>query len=224
LPSERPHAAVRGRRFAAGRDDAVRPFRPLVAFDFDGTLTWRDSFRAFLAWRSGRVRYGRGLVRLAPAAAAWTRHHDRGALKAAMVREFLAGSSEDEVARAAERFAAETARRLLRPDAVRTWRRWREADARLVIVTASPEILVAPFGRGLGAEAVIGTRLAVSQDGRLTGALDGPNCRGPEKVVRLQAVYGDGVRLEAAYGDTDGDTAMLSIAEHPGMKVFGERP
>jgi phosphatidylglycerophosphatase C len=195
-----------------------------VAFDFDGTLTWRDSFRAFLAWRCGRARYALGLARLAPAAAAWARHRDRGALKAAMVSEFLAGARQDEVVRAADRFAGEAAPRLLRPDAVRAWRRWREADARLVIVTASPEILVAPFGRGMGAEAVIGTRLAVSSEGRLTGALDGLNCRGAEKVRRLEAVYGEGVRLEAAYGDTDGDTAMLAIAEHPGMKVFGEKP
>ena len=99
-----------------------------------------------------------------------------------------------------------------------------DGRARLVIVTASPEILVAPFGRGLGAETVIGTRLAVSEAGVITGALDGPNCRGEEKVARLKAQFGDDVRLEAAYGDTDGDTAMLAIAEDPGMKVFGERP
>jgi phosphatidylglycerophosphatase C len=195
-----------------------------VAFDFDGTLTWRDSFLAFLAWRAGRPRYALGLARLLPAAAAWTRDRDRGALKAAMVREFLAGCRQEDLAAAAERFAAETAPRLLRPDAVRAWRRWREADARLIIVTASPEILVAPFGRGLGAEAVIGTRLAVSASGVVTGALDGANCRGPEKVARIEALYGQGVRLEAAYGDTDGDTAMLAIADQPGMRVFGERP
>jgi phosphatidylglycerophosphatase C len=208
---------------AAG-EDAARPFRPLVAFDFDGTLTWRDSFRAFLAWHCGRRRYAQGLACLIPAAAAWTRDKDRGALKAAMLREFLAGARQSDLAAAAERFAAQAAPRLLRPDALRAWRRWREADARLVIVTASPEILVAPFGRGLGAEAVIGTRLSVSPEGFITGALNGPNCRGPEKVVRLEAAYGQGVRLEAAYGDSDGDTAMLAISDQPGMKVFGERP
>jgi phosphatidylglycerophosphatase C len=201
-----------------------QPFRPLVAFDFDGTLTWRDSFRAFLAWRSGGARYIQGLARLAPALIAYARDRERGALKAAMVREFLAGLSPEELAESAERFASQTARGLLRPDAVRAWRRWRDADARLLIVTAAPEILIAPFGRGLGAETVIGTRLQLSPDGRIAGPLDGPNCRGPEKVVRLQAMFGEAVRLEAAYGDSDGDTAMLAIADQPGMKVFGERP
>ena len=44
-----------------------KPFRPIVAFDFDGTLTWRDSFLAFLAWRAGPARYAFGMARLAPA-------------------------------------------------------------------------------------------------------------------------------------------------------------
>ena len=220
----RPEPGQSERRFVAAPDNPSTPFRPLVAFDFDGTLTWRDSFLAFLAWRRGRARYALGLARLAPATLAYARDRDRGALKAALVREFLAGERLDDLAAAADRFAASRARTLLRPDAVRCWRAWRDENARLVIVTASPEILVAPFGRGLGAETVIGTRLAVSEAGVITGALDGPNCRGEEKVARLKAQFGDDVRLEAAYGDTDGDTAMLAIAEDPGMKVFGERP
>ena len=43
--------------------DAVRP---LVAFDFDGTLTCRDSFLAFLAWRAGAGRYAAGVLRSRP--------------------------------------------------------------------------------------------------------------------------------------------------------------
>ncbi len=61
-------------------------------------------------------------------------------------------------------------------------------------------------------------------DGAITGALDGPNCRGPEKVARLRGAFGEDVRLEAAYGDSDGDTDMLALTDEPGMQVFGERP
>ncbi len=211
-------------RIVAGGPLGDAPFRPLVAFDFDGTLTCRDSFQAFLAWRSGRLRYAAGMARLAPAFARYGRDRDRGSLKAGMVREFLAGLKRDALVADAERFAAERARSLLRPDAVKCWRLWQKQNARLVIVTASPEILVAPFGRGLGAEAVIGTRLAFSDHDWVTGALDGPNCRGEEKVVRLRAAFGDDVRLEAAYGDSSGDDAMLAIAGEAGMRVFGQRP
>jgi phosphatidylglycerophosphatase C len=199
-------------------------FRPLVAFDFDGTLTWRDSFTAFLAWRAGARRYATGLARLAAAAAAWLVHRDRGRLKAAAAREFLAGATRVELEAAAQRFAGDQARRLLRPDALRCWRDWQAQGARLVIVTATPETIVAPFARGLGADALIGTRLAFDAEDRATGGLDGLNCRGEEKVARLRAHFGPDVTLEAAYGDSDGDLAMLALTDQPGLKVFGGRP
>jgi phosphatidylglycerophosphatase C len=90
----------------------------------------------------------------------------------------------------------------------------------VLIVTASPEIVVAPIARALGADQLIGTRLAFDEAGRVTGELDGLNCRGPEKVRRLREAYGEDVRLEAAYGDTDGDTEMLALAEEQGLRVF----
>lgn len=212
------------RRIVAGDPPASEPFRPLVAFDFDGTLTCRDSFLEFLVWRRGRARFALGMARLAPSFLRYPLDRDRGKLKADMVREFLAGERRDALAAAAEQFAAERARSLLRPDALKCWRAWQKENARLVIVTASPEILVAPMGRGLAAEAVIGTRLVFSAADTVTGALDGPNCRAEEKVVRLRAAFGDNVRLGAAYGDSSGDQAMLAIADEAGMNVFGQKP
>ena len=46
-----------------------RPGQPIVAFDFDGTLTVRDSFTAFLRWRAGPGGWALGLVKMAPALA-----------------------------------------------------------------------------------------------------------------------------------------------------------
>lgn len=203
---------------------AAEVFRPLVAFDFDGTLTWRDSFRAFLAWRAGARRYATGVAALAPHIAAYALHRDRTALKAAMVRIFLKGELRAELEAQAQRFAAERSRSLLRPDAMRSWKRWQGDGARLVIVTATPQIIVAPFARGLGAERVIGSLLEFDAEDRVTGRFVGPNCRGPEKVVRLKAEYGEDVRLEAAYGDSDGDTQMLALADEAGLRVFGGKP
>jgi phosphatidylglycerophosphatase C len=195
-------------------------FRPLVAFDFDGTLTSQDSFTAFLAWRAGALGYAGRMAALAPAAARYLFDHDRGRLKSEAARQFLAGVSRTELETEAQAFATERGRALLRPDAVRAWRRWQAEGARLVIVTATPEIVVAPIARALGADLLIGTRLAFDEAGRVTGAFEGLNCRGPEKVRRLREAFGEDVALEAAYGDTDGDREMLALAEEQGMKVF----
>ena len=196
----------------------------VVAFDFDGTLTTHDSYTAFLKWRAGAPRYNLGLAKLAPAAISYLAHRKRGRIKAAATREFLSGVSRERLEADARAFAELMAPRMLRPDALRTWRRWGQRRAKLVIVTASPEIIVAPFARGLGADLLIGTELKFDARDRVTGAFDGPNCRGPEKVRRLQEMFGPDVRLRAAYGDTSGDREMLAIADEPGYRVFQEKP
>lgn len=197
---------------------------PVVAFDFDGTLTCADSFAAFLAWQAGPLRHALGHARLIPAAIRYCADHDRGRLKAAAVGEFLGGMSRGDLADRANAFASARAADLLRPDALQCWNDWRARGARLVIVTASPEITIAPFARALGADNLIGTRLAFDDQDRVTGALDGANCRGREKVVRLKQVFGDDVDLAAAYGDSDGDTEMLAFAKVSGLRVFTGRP
>jgi len=221
---------MKKRTFQGGRD-ASRVFvddqledAGVVAFDFDGTLTVRDSFTAFLKWRVSGPRYALGMVRLLPAAIAYLGHRNRGRIKAAAVREFLKGLTRNQLEAQARAFAEAEAPRLLRPDAVQAWRRWRQRRAKLVIVSASPDIVVAPFARGLGADALIATDLAYDRDDRVTGGFMGHNCRGPEKVRRLRAMFGEDLRLMAAYGDTSGDREMLQIAEDPGYRVFKERP
>jgi len=205
-------------------DAPTPPPPPVVAFDFDGTLTIRDSYTAFLKWRAGPRRYVRGMIRLAPAALAYLFHRDRGRIKAAATREFLRGVPRQTLEADARTFAEKFSRSLLRPDAVATWKRWRGEHVRLVIVTASPEMIVAPFARGLGADALIGTELAFDAQDRVTGGFATPNCRGPEKVVRLKAAFGPEVELRAAYGDTGGDREMIAAAEIKGYRVFMGTP
>src|SRR5579864_7741521 len=91
--------------------------RPIVAFDFDGTLTTRDSYTAFLAWRAGPAAYAAGLARLVRPALSYLARRDRGRLKAAATQVFLGGASSTAVETQARRFAETHARTLLRPDA-----------------------------------------------------------------------------------------------------------
>ena len=198
--------------------------RPIVAFDFDGTLTIRDSFTAFLRWRAGAAGWTIGLAKMAPALAAYISDRDRGRIKAASVREFLHGLERTVLEAEAERYADQVWDRFMRPDALACWKAWGEKGAYRVIVTASPETTVAPFARRLGAEGLLGTQLVFDAQDRVTGAFVGENCRGEEKVRRLRAAYGDDMTLAAAYGDTSGDTEMIAIAGEKGFRVFTGRP
>lgn len=213
---------------AAGRSGAAphsgQPLPPLVAFDFDGTLTVRDSFTAFLRWRTDATRWAAGLLRLSPEVLAYPVLRDRGRLKSASVRTFLQGTSKADLAAQAEDFARAAWRDLLRPDALAAWTRHQRDGDRLVIVTASPEEVVAPFARRLQAEALIGSRLAWTADGRVGAGLEGANCRGAAKVERLRERFGPKVSLAHAYGDTSGDREMLAFAHRGHLRAFNGRP
>ncbi len=198
--------------------------RPLVAFDFDGTLTVKDSFTAFLAWKAGRIGYALGLLSLSHELLIYLVRRDRGRLKAKAAAVFLAGLSPAQVTELAESFAEARAQRLFRPDALMAWNQWRDQGAELVIVSASPGIMLEPFARRLRADRLIATKLAVDGQGLVTAQLDGVNCRGLEKVERLKAIYGPDVRLDAAYGDTSGDHEMLQLAKVRGYRVFKGKP
>ncbi|MGZ3342161.1 MAG: HAD-IB family hydrolase [Reyranella sp.] len=195
-----------------------------MAFDFDGTLTTHDSFTAFLAWKAEPFPYFLRLATLLPHIAAYGVNRDRGRLKAAAAAAFLGGEPLGDLEAEAEAFATERAQRMLRPDAVQAWRNWRAQGALMVIVTASPETIVRPFARALGADVLIGTRLELDEQNRVTGRFVGANCRGPVKVARLREAFGEGVALAAAYGDTSGDREMLQLAEVKGYRIFKGKP
>ncbi|WP_409020994.1 HAD-IB family hydrolase [Brevundimonas vesicularis] len=200
------------------------PGQSIVAFDFDGTLTIRDSFTTFLRWRAGPVGWVQGLAGMVPDMVTYVGDRDRGRIKAASVRQFLAGMPRQTLEAEAERFADQIWDRFIRPDALACWQAWGDRGAHRVIVTASPETTVAPFARRLGAENLIGTRLEFDPQDRVTGRFLDENCRRAEKVRRLQAVYGPDLALAAAYGDTSGDIEMIAMAQEKGFRVFTARP
>ena len=203
---------------------ALKANQPIVAFDFDGTLTIRDSFTAFLKWRAGPMGWVKGLAAMTPDILTYLGDRDRGRIKAASVKRFLGGVSHQTLEAEAKAFADDVWDRFMRPDALTCWNDWGARGAHRVIVTASPAETVAPFARRLKADALLGTALAFDPDGRITGAFTGPNCRGEEKVRRLRAAYGEDVTITAAYGDTSGDAEMLAMAETAGFRVFKGRP
>ena len=72
----------------------------------------------------------------------------------------------------------------LRDDIVALLDSHRERGDTVVLVSASFEVYLRPLAELLGADDVLAARLEVGPDGRLTGLLAGPNCRGPAKVPR----------------------------------------
>lgn len=191
----------------------------VAAFDFDGTLTRRDSLLPYLLRGLGWRRFLRALLQSGPWLAAYacglTSNHRA---KARLLRASLGGCPVADV----EHWAVDFAARYL----PQQWRqatlaqlRWHQAQGHCcVIVSASPGIYLHHVGKILGMEAVLCTELEVSGD-RLSGRMQTRNCHGEEKVLRLQAWLAsrgwprEQITLHA-YGDSDGDVPLLNLADY----------
>jgi phosphatidylglycerophosphatase C len=186
----------------------------VAAFDFDGTLSRRDSLLPFLVRLCGAAAVLRvGLERAGLIAGAGAGIVSRDRVKEAVLLPLLGGIPLAAAEAEAERYARHLLDRELRPDSRERLEWHRSRGHEVVIVSASPELYLGHVGRALGCAAVLATRLEV-EDGRLTGRLVGGNVRGPEKVARLDA-WLDGDTPEIwAYGDSDGDRLLLARADH----------
>jgi phosphatidylglycerophosphatase C len=200
----------------------------IAAFDLDGTLTRRDGLMPFFQRVAGRGRLAGAVVRHSPVLWAASRHRDRrDDAKATMVRALLTGRSAADLQEEGERFAEQVAARWVRADVADRLAWHVAAGHEVALVSASFAVYAEPLGRRLGVTRVIATELEVDGDGRLTGRLAGPNCRGEEKVRRLAALYGEPPSLGWAYGDSPDDRPMLSQAANPvwvGRDLLQEAP
>ena len=91
--------------------------------------------------------------------------------------------------------------------------------------SASLDPYLVPLGPSLGVDGVVCTVLERGADGRLTGSLVGPNCRGAEKARRVEAWLSERRLADVelwAYGDSAGDDELLALADHP-LRVDGVR-
>lgn len=189
--------------------------RTIAAFDFDGTMTRRDTLVPFLTVVAGRRAVTAALTaeahRLAYAA---TGRGDRDEAKQRVLQRLLAGRDHAAVADAGRVFGADLVRNAISAQARDRVAWHRRAGHEVAIVSASLDVYLVEVAEQLGIGHVLCTSLEVDDDGRCTGRLGGRNCRGSEKAARLQTLFdGDDVELWA-YGNSGGDDAMLALAHH----------
>ena len=191
--------------------------KPVVAaFDFDGTLTRRDTLFPFLLHTLGITAFVRHVFALSPTLAGYGLGLIRNDIaKEKVFVRCLAGMSMDELRQKGELFAANVLPNLLRPEAMQRLRWHKQQGHRCVVISASLDLYVRPWAIAVGFDDVIATHLQTLDAGHVTGKLSGANCFGIEKVRRLQALLVDRDSYTLyAYGDSRGDRELLSSADY----------
>nr|WP_277399723.1 HAD-IB family hydrolase [Pseudoxanthomonas sp. LH2527] len=182
-------------------------------FDFDGTLTTRETFPDFMRYAVPRWRLLAGGALLAPVVFGYRRGWVAGnPTRASIVQVGLHGVQARRLRAQGEAFAREVLPGLLRPEAMEklAWHRGR--GDRIVVVSGGLDVYLAPWCAAQGLE--LACSVLAERGGRITGYA-GAQCVGEEKVRRIRALCDPQAYAAIhAYGDTHEDMAMLAMAQH----------
>lgn len=189
----------------------------IVCFDFDGTLTTRDTLLLFIRFACGRWAFLWGMLCYAPLLVLMKlRLYHNGKTKQKIFSHFFRGWTIDDFNDICLHFS-DSYRHLLRSQTVEALHQAQQNGTSVFIVSASIVNWVQPFFPDVR---VVGTQIEV-QNGVLTGRFLTPNCYGPEKVRRVMDIIGERSSFYiTAYGDSRGDREMLQWADE-GIKVKG---
>lgn len=196
----------------------------IVAFDFDGTLTRKDTLLEFIRFVFGDYHFLLGIFLYSPMLIAYKLGlYPNWKAKEKIFTFFFKGMKHEAFADLGKQFYDKHHDSLLYKQAERKVQEHLSAGDTVVIISASIEEWVRPFADALGVQFLLTTKAEYTSQHRLTGRFCVSNCYGQEKVTRLLSLFPD--RDEyflIAYGDSRGDKELLNFADNSYYKLFKE--
>ncbi|GLQ93366.1 HAD family hydrolase [Dyella acidisoli] len=184
----------------------------LALFDFDGTITSRETFGAFIRFAAPRRRRVLGAPFFAPLVAGYRLGLLSGSeIRARVVHFGFRGLHADELGRAGQRFAEEILPATVRPTALARIRWHRSQGDKVLVVSGALDVYLSPWCKQHGLD-LICSRLHVEK-GLLSGRFLGSQCVNAEKSRRVRELcVPEHFPIIYAYGDTKEDLDMLAMA------------
>ncbi len=192
----------------------------IAFFDFDGTITTKDSFLEMIKFQKGKLAFLTGFALLSPLLVLHKLKLIPNWKAKEMVLQYYFKNTPIEIFEtAAARFATIEIPKMLRPTAMEKLRWHQQEGHRVVIVSASATQWLRAWTTSINVE-LIGTELEI-KDGKITGKLASPNCYGIEKANRIKSLI-DLTQYQHiyAYGDSRGDREMLELATEAFYRGF----
>ncbi|MEO8110607.1 MAG: HAD family hydrolase [Ginsengibacter sp.] len=194
---------------------------PSIAFfDFDGTITTRDSMLELIKFHHGKLRFYGGLVMLSP----WMlgmkiKLISNQKTKEKLLTWFFRDYNIDTFIQICDLFTQERLPQIINSSAVEKIYEHKKNGNEVVVVSASATNWIEGWCKQNELEC-IATRLEVV-DEKITGKLAGINCNYNEKANRILRQYDlNNYSSIYCYGDTEGDKAMLQLATHAFFRTF----
>lgn len=192
----------------------------IAFFDFDGTITFKDTLLEIIKFHRGARGLYTGLLKISPWLVAMKlKMVTNQAAKERLLTHFFKDLSIGDFQNICDEFTNSYLPRLIRPAALEKIKQLQERDIPVVIVSASAENWLQGWCNQYGL-ICIATKME-TKGNILTGKIAGKNCYGEEKVTRIREMF-NLAEYENIYcfGDTKGDKPMLSLATSSFYKPF----
>jgi phosphatidylglycerophosphatase C len=192
----------------------------LALFDFDGTITYKDTLLEFIKFYKGQKSFYSGILFLSPILILFKLKLIKNwKAKEIFLSHFFKGELIEDFQNKCDLFCSTVVPGLLRPKALEKIKQHQQQGDKVIIVSASAENWISAWCATLSIE-LLATKLEV-KSGRLTGKIEGANCYGPEKVIRVKNYLGDHSYSKIyAYGDSGGDRELLAYATNAHYRHF----
>lgn len=194
----------------------------VAAFDFDGTLTYRDTLVPFLLEIVGPTGLAYAIMKNLPSLIGYPfGFSSRQQIKEGLLKETIGGMTLQDVLEKGKEFALNTIPNKLNPAAMKKLKWHLDQGHRCVLISANLNVYLVPWSQKEKLQDTLCSNLQVDEQGKVTGLLAGKNCRGVEKKRRLLELLGDRSQYVLyAYGDSNGDKELLEMADHPFYRKF----
>jgi len=194
----------------------------IAAFDFDGTITRKDTLIEFLRFAGGIARFYAVFALYSPLLVLMKlKLYSNQKAKEKIFAHYFKSMPIEQFDDLCRRFFEQKGQSLIYADAKAQIANHKEQGDEVVIISASIENWVRHFADALKADKLLATKIEV-QDEKLTGRFITANCYGQEKVKRLLSAYPDRNNYYLiAYGDSQGDKELLQLADEQHYKQFG---
>ena len=188
--------------------------RTIAVFDFDGTLTRRDTLLEFIRYACGLKRFFCGFMLYAPILLMMkVKLYPNWKAKQKIFSHFFKGMDYSEFLKLGADFS-DVVESFRRNDTIGLLEKHVREGHTVYVVSASIDEWVRPWCCRLGVTGVLSTKIEVDSRGCITGRFLTKNCYGQEKVNRLlEAEPHRDEYFLYAYGDSRGDKEMLEFAD-----------
>mgnify|MGYP003617398765 FL=1 len=193
--------------------------KKLYLFDFDGTLTYKDTMFFFFLFYNSMKFYVQFVKHIPLFVLLKLKLADAEKVKKSFISSILKGESRTKIEKKSQSFFEKYQDEIFRVNALEFINNIDRTQTESYIVSASLDIWVKPFAEKLEMK-LLSTRAEFKND-IFTGNFIGKNCNGPEKVKRIiETVNERKFDKIIAFGDTSGDREMLSWADESHFEFF----